>query len=150
MPLSSASFSPGNGFVAFAGFYIAAQVTERLLEFIQPLLGYLWPKGPVVPGGGTVSLAERGWRLPIGEGDSSPALNSRQIDLYTTNRTLVTLGLAVLFAAPLCALFGLYFLEATGYKGLDHHWDTLLSAILISGGTKPLHDFISYIEKASK
>ena len=151
LPDSSIAFTPSNGFVALAGFYIAAQVIERGLEFIQPVLGWLWPRGPVVQtAGGTVpALSETGWFLPIGEGRTSPALNGRQIDLYTTNRTLVTHGLAVLAAAPLCAVFGLYFLESTGYKGLDHHWDTVLSAILISGGTKPLHDFISYIEKAA-
>lgn len=153
MPLSSAVFTPPNSLVALGGFYIAAQVIERGLEFVQPLLGWLWPRGPVAasPGNPAGNLQETGWMLPIGEPSSGLApLNARQVDLYTTNRTIVTHGLAVLLAAPLCGLFGLFFLESTGYKGLDHHWDTVLSAILISGGTKPLHDFISYIEKQSK
>ena len=66
------------------------------------------------------------------------------------NRAQVLLGIATLAATIVSMAFGLYFLDAIGVR--ENHWlraaDVIATALVISGGTKPLHDFISLIEKA--
>jgi hypothetical protein len=42
------------------------------------------------------------------------------------------------------------FFAASEIKGIDPTVDYLLSGIALGGGTKPIHDIISYIEKASQ
>lgn len=82
------------------------------------------------------------------------------------DRTLVAYGIALIVGIAVSSLFGLYFLETVGVKiGTEvvtggsthfvlHGWDKVLrgldvfiTALIITGGTKPLHDMITSIEK---
>jgi hypothetical protein len=93
-----------------AVFYIAAQITERLVE--------------------PISL--------IGQGLSKQV---RAILLWIVASGI---GIAIAEVAKL-ALF-----KASGIGGVDPGIDYILTGIAIGSGTKPIHDVISYLQKASE
>lgn len=107
-------------FALFAGFFVAAQVLERLIEAISPL---------VPP-----------WKR-------TTATNAAEAAERQADRALVMLGLAVMLGVLVSAILGLYFLEAIGIDAPI--WvDLLATGLTISGGTKSLHDLIKAIERA--
>jgi hypothetical protein len=122
--LTAKAFSPPSGvstqFGLLAGFYVAAQVIERLMELITPFLP--WWKPPADVTDPTVKAA------------------------YTkADRGAVSLGIASLLGVAASGAFGLFFLAKFGIR--TSNWvDVFFTGILIGGGTKPLHDFISLIQ----
>jgi hypothetical protein len=64
------------------------------------------------------------------------------------NRTAVIYSLTLLAAVVLSSGFNLHFLSAVGVKDLPNWLDAYATALVISGGTKPLHDFISYLQQS--
>jgi hypothetical protein len=114
-------------FALFAGFYVAAQVIERLLELVAPLV----PKG--LPG----------WSMPatvVGE--------SAQAAQVKADRAKVVLGLGALAGVAASCAFGLYFLRAVGID-CSRTIDCLATGITIAGGTKQLHDFTTTLQNQS-
>jgi hypothetical protein len=117
-------------FALFTGFYVAAQIIERLLEIVSP---YLPP-----------------W-TPPGADDATKAAHAK------ADRAAVLLGVATLAGVIASFGFGLYFLTAIGI-GVDTlkdgtvvtHFprmvDALATGLIIGAGTKPLHDLISNIQ----
>lgn len=119
-------------FALFAAFIVVAGAIERFLE----------PLSAILP--------------PYGQKESDKA-----------DRALITYSIALLVGIAVSSLFGLYFLEAIGLKVgvtegagdaahivLNTNGDKILrgldifvTALIITGGTKPLHDMISSIEK---
>jgi hypothetical protein len=119
-------------FSLFAAFIVVAGAIERFLE----------PLAIILP--------------PDGEDAKAKA-----------DRTLLTYSIGLVAGIAVSSLFGLYFLEAIGVKigttvgtgssaiielknsgdkalrGLD----IFVTALIITGGTKPLHDLITSIEK---
>ena len=57
-------------------------------------------------------------------------------------------GVASVLGFLLAWLLGLWFIKAAGIQ-IDPWYDRILSGILLGSGTKPLHDLISYVQKAS-
>jgi hypothetical protein len=119
-------------FALFAAFIVVAGAIER---FVEPLTA-------VVP--------------PYGKSDADKA-----------DRALLTYSIALIVGIAVSSAFGLYFLEAIGVKigtqigtGDTAHLiltttgdkflrglDIFITALIITGGTKQLHDIISSIEK---
>jgi hypothetical protein len=64
-----------------------------------------------------------------------------------SNRIVVIHSLALLVTALASNAFQLHFLKAVGFATMPGWADILATALLISGGTKPLHDFISYLQQ---
>ena len=126
-----AAFDPSKekaaNFALFAGFYVGAQVIERLLEVVSPLI----PKG--LPG----------WSMPTGvTGDAAQAAQVK------ADRAKVVLGLATVLGVAASCGFGLYFLQAVGID--TTRWiDIVATGLTISAGTKPLHDFITSLQNKS-
>jgi hypothetical protein len=121
---TGAEFTPSKEAVAnfglFAGFYVAAQVIERLLELFSPLL-------PL-------------WKPP------ATATTAATKAAYTkADRAVFLLGLATLLGVGASCAFGLFFLKALGMH-VSHTWDAILTGAIIGAGTKPLHDFISLLQ----
>jgi hypothetical protein len=114
----------GTSFGLFAGFYAAAQVIERALELISPLLPPTW-----------LELTTSG----------NAAVKAAQIK---ADRGLLTLGVAAVLGVGMSCGLGLYFLGTIGMHA-SHTVDSLLTGITIAAGTKPLHDFISLIQNQS-
>lgn len=110
VPGKDAMFTPESGFVLLAGFYIAAQAVERLLELALP------------PGGGTAQAK--------------------------ADRALIMGGLACMVGIAASLVLGLRFLSAVQVDTSPQWLDVFVTGLVISGGTKPLHDLIGLIEKA--
>ncbi|MEA2439892.1 MAG: hypothetical protein QOH76_1316 [Thermoleophilaceae bacterium] len=118
------SMSKEANFALFSGFYVAAQVIERLLELVAPLMPTFLP----------------GWTMPpTVTGESARAAQVK------ADRAKVVLGIGALAGVAASAAFGLYFLRAVGID-CSRTVDVLATGITIAGGTKPLHDFITSIQ----
>ena len=121
---TSTAFKPAAvataNFALFAGFYVAAQIIERLMELIAPLLPC--------------------WRMPPDLTD--PKVKAAQIK---ADRAKVTLGIATLAGVILSCLLGLFFLSAIGMQ-VSHTVDAFFTGLVIAAGTKPLHDFITLLQ----
>jgi hypothetical protein len=121
-------------FALFAGFYVAAQVIERVMEFVAPVLP---------PGDPAAWLKNR---FALGTGfdkikDDRPAMAAQ----IKADRGKLVLGVAVIFGVLASCLFGLFFLKAIGMH-VSHTVDSILTGITIAAGTKPLHDFITSLQ----
>lgn len=128
---SGVTFAPKDGISAFALFYIAAAGVERILE---PFSGFL-VRGNSASGGAP--------------GQPKASLAAADKPEAETNGTLVMWGASTLLAAVACWYFGLSLFAAVGVTGgIDSAVALFVTAILIGSGTKPLHDFISTLEKA--
>jgi len=116
-------------FALFAGFYVAAQVIERLLEVVSPVL-------PL-------------WSVP-GTDEATKAAHAK------ADRAALLLGVATVAGVLASCAFGLYFLAAVGIgvETTAHgsvstvpRWiDVLATGLIIGAGTKPLHDLITNIQ----
>jgi hypothetical protein len=108
-------------FALFAGFYVAAQLIERLMELVSPLL-------PL-------------WGLPAGF-SAEKMVRAAQVK---ADRSKATLGLATLAGVAASAGFGLYFLSAVGIT-VPRLLDIFFTGLIIGAGTKPLHDLITSLQ----
>jgi hypothetical protein len=118
-PFSPAASSTAN-FALFAGFYVAAQLIERLMQLISPLVPFWNP-------------------APAGASTEVKAAHIK------ADRALLVLGIAAVLGVAASCGFGLFFLKAIGMH-VSHTVDTFLTGITIAAGTKPLHDFITLIQ----
>ncbi len=136
-------------FALFAAFIVVAGAIER---FLEPLL-------VVLP--------------PYEKKSSSDSSDAEKAELKEGNerakadRALLAYCIALIIGIVVCSVFGLYFLETMGVSvgmskgsGATETWvfandgekmlrglDILITALIITGGTKPLHDMIASIEK---
>ncbi|HEY5815092.1 MAG TPA: hypothetical protein VIS95_01995 [Solirubrobacterales bacterium] len=114
----NAPFQTKADFALFAGFIVVAGAIERI---IQPLTAIL---------------------PPFKEADN---VRSK------ADRTLLGYGIALIIGVAVSSVFGLYFMEAIGVSGeeetLRRGLDIFLTALIITGGTKSLHETITSIEK---
>jgi hypothetical protein len=108
-------------FALFASFYIAAQVIERALELVSPLL----PP----------------WPAPAEIVDPAAKVAHLKAD-----RSVLLLGIGAVLGVGASAGFGLYFLESTGIH-TTHTVDAMATGITLAAGAKPLHDFIGLLQK---
>jgi hypothetical protein len=116
-------------FALFAGFYAAAQVIERLLELISPSLPLWEVPDPPAPGG------------PPTEVQAGTAKAAQ----VKADRAAVVHGIAAALGVAASCAFGLFFLRSVGFQ-VSNTIDTFATGLLISAGTKPLHDFISGLQ----
>jgi hypothetical protein len=123
LDLTTKEFKPSDtttaNFGLFAAFYVGAQVIERVLQLVSPLL----PP----------------WKMPD---TLSPTEKAAQVK---ADRADIALGLAAVLGVAMSAGFGLFFLKAIGMHTTTTI-DILLTGIVIAAGTKPLHDFIGYLQ----
>lgn len=118
-------FSPPSGsfsFTLFAAFYAAAQIIERLMELVVPIL-------PVV--------------LPASMAGDPAAARAAQVK---ADRAKIALGVAAVLGVAASCGFGLFFLQTIGIASPSNTVDALATGVLIAAGTKPLHDFISLLQ----
>jgi hypothetical protein len=64
------------------------------------------------------------------------------------NRAVLFPAVGVVLGVLAAEKLGLYYLKAVGVTGTDLGLDVFITALAISGGTKPLHDAIGRIEAA--
>jgi len=117
---TSKEWVPPNGdfnFALFAAFYAAAQIIERGMELVAPLL-------PAYTGTLT--------------GDAKVAQAK-------ADRAKETLAVASVAGVVVSNAFGLYFLSKLGIHA-SHTVDSIATGLVVAAGTKPLHDFISLLQ----
>jgi hypothetical protein len=66
------------------------------------------------------------------------------------DRALIVGGISVVAAAIASKALGLYFLAAVGVNDPHRGVDAFVTALLVGGGTKALHDLITRIEKGKE
>lgn len=122
------SFKPAQAgaanFALFAGFYVGAQLIERLMELVSPLLPF--------------------WGLPTGFSSDEKV----RVAQVKADRAKAVMGLATVTGVIVSAAFGLYFLSAVGMN-VPRKWDIFFTGLIIAAGTKPLHDFITGLQNKS-
>lgn len=122
-----APFTPGSGFLVFGGFYVVAQAIERLIELLS--------LSPLPPNSTAAKAASE---------EEKKAAEKKT----TARKTLVFAAFSVLVGAAASVGFGLYFLRAVGVTSPAYWLDVLVTALLLSGGTKALHDLIENVTAA--
>lgn len=139
--LTADEFNPASArdanFALFAGFYVAAQVIERIMEFVAPVLPPGDPKK-------WLRKALRG-RSELGKVLADDAAVTAQIK---ADRAKLALGVATVLGVLASCLLGLFFMKAIGMR-VSHTVDSVLTGITIAAGTKPLHDFITSLQNKS-
>jgi hypothetical protein len=104
-------------FSIFAAFYAAAQIIERGMELVAPL-------------------------LPV---DTSGLDGDAKVAQAKADRAKMTLAVASVAGVVVSNAFGLYFLATLGIHA-SHTVDSIATGLVIAAGTKPLHDFISLLQ----
>lgn len=105
-------------FALFAGFYVAAQIIERLMELVLP-------------------------DLPVGRGTGTD--KAAQAAQAKADRAKLALGVATVAGVVVANAFGLFFLKTIGIQARPLI-DSICTGLIIASGTKPLHDFITLLQ----
>jgi hypothetical protein len=154
------AFVPEPGVSIFAVFYIAAQGLERLAELIKlvfPQVGATKVDGERKDK--ATAEAERNKTLADAlnsiKEKTSPdtegvAAKQRTVSQIRANTSVILWGLNSFLASVACGWLGLYLLDAVGVEGMAQWIDIAITGLAIGGGSKPLHDLISNIEKAKE
>jgi hypothetical protein len=156
------------GISVFAVSYLMAQLIERVVEpFSEKKLQANVTKtdgNTRALFGDTVrieSLREKVVRIrekrePREKELEEKRLDEKLIDKYNTKRVIAFWGLTSFLGILLCYLtVGLFEIVGVSFQSLaiggrtitGHTVDSILSGMIVGGGTKPLHDLIGYIEK---
>jgi hypothetical protein len=137
-----------NGDMAsFALFYVAAQAIERLIEpFSQLFLTTSETKKEL---DSNVARA-----LTTGAAADGEAAAKKQDELNRKRgeRALVLWAVATVLGMLLSGFAGLYFVNAILAAGssMSQPLDVLVTGLVIGGGSKPLHDLISNVQKTKE
>lgn len=150
---SGPTYKPAAGIGAFALFYVAAQAIERLVEVLVGLIPDAWTydKPEALKGlDRAIVAAENG----PDEDTSKAAANAKaKLEQVVANRTMVTFGLAAALGTMLCSYFEASFLAALGVKmgtGFGNELITVVvTALVVGGGSKQLHDLITKVSKSN-
>jgi hypothetical protein len=122
----------------FAGFFLAAQAVERILELLAPFVPF-WKiptevKTPVVEAGVVVEKPRS-------------ATTDDLIAQKKSDRGFVMLAVATLLGVSASAAMGLYLPEVIGVS-VPRWLDMLATGFALAGGTKGLHELIKTLQKA--
>ncbi|MDR7085438.1 hypothetical protein J2X11_000277 [Aeromicrobium panaciterrae] len=147
------TYIPAAGIGAFALFYVAAQAIERLVEVLVGLIPARWTFDKPAALKSLDSAIVAAENAP-GGGTSKDAANAKaNLEQVVANRTMVTFGLAAALGTVLCSYFEANFLAALGVKmgtGFGNELLTVLvTALVIGGGSKQLHDLITKVSKSN-
>jgi hypothetical protein len=142
--------TPAGGLDTFALFYVAAFVLERLLEPMASIESWT-PAKHERERDCHLRLARtaRG-RVAQGRALDDAAMAQASVDRWRASRALIVLGVATLAGVWISLVFELDFLSVVGV-GFEKNrvWlHVFATALVIGGGTKPLHDLITRIQKA--
>ncbi len=152
------AFVPVPGIGMFAVLYIVAQALERILEPFAPLVAKTKEGDTTL----TKSQAEgaRNIAAAAAETATDPGTAGTQtaaaaqaqaaMDRARRNATLWIWALATCIALIVSGWIGLRMLSAVGVKDAPLFLDLLVTGLAIGGGTKPLHDLITNIQKAKE
>lgn len=104
-------------FSIFAAFYAAAQIIERGMELVTPIL----------------------------PADTGTLTGDAKVAQAKADRAKMTLAVASVAGVVVSNAFGLFFLATLNIHA-SHTVDSIATGLVIAAGTKPLHDFISLLQ----
>ena len=127
----------------FAFLYIAAQAIERLLE---PISSRILPTAEEIK---NRDITQAKFENSKKEKDGIEAANAKAaLAIKRANRTVVFWAIATCCGLIASSGLKLYLLTTIGAASVPRAAEILVTGLVIGGGTKPLHDLISRIEKA--
>lgn len=147
------TYAPAAGIGSFALFYVVAQTVERIVEVLMWLLPDKWTFDK------PHALREfKAAVLTSSNGVSQPSIMGvvhakDRLDNVVANRTVVAFGLSAALGAVLCSYLEANFLATLGISiGTGQVAElvaVLVTALVVGGGSKQLHDLISKVSKAN-
>jgi hypothetical protein len=148
------------GISLFALLFVAAQAIERLAELVSrtPWIGMRF-KGDSTIDKGTArrifnqAIAAGSMAVIRAEKDDAAdaaAEAAQDLAIINANRSSFFFGLNAAMAAIAAGYLNLHLLGLIGVSGVASWLDLLVTSLVISGGTKPLHDLISRIESSKQ
>jgi hypothetical protein len=148
------------GISVFAVFYLMAQFIERVVEPFSEIKRPMKEKTDPKKKANTGALFSDTERIKIlrKEVDITPDEEKEtELDKLDAKRVIAMWGLTSFLGILLCYFtVGLFEVVGVSFHSLavagrtitGHTVDSILSGMIVGGGTKPLHDLIGYIEKA--
>jgi hypothetical protein len=136
---------PLEGLTAFALFYVAAFVVER---FMEPFAS-IEKLTPAVHERARDAHLMRAAVPSLRQESLVKAAEAQDaVDRWRANRGLVVVGVATVIGATLAVTLRLDFLDAVGATSGPAWMHAFATALVIGGGTKPLHDLLTRIQKS--
>jgi hypothetical protein len=145
-------FKPAAGFTMFAPLYVLAQGIERLVEPFSNHFGAAGT-GKATKDDAKKDRDEAFARLaeavdPDRATKQAAASAQSLVDRIRRNSAVFAWGLASFLGMIASGCFGIFLLQAAGFD-VPAFWDIALTGLAVGSGTKPLHDLISNMQKAS-
>ncbi len=151
------------GFAPFAVIYLVAQAIERGLQPFTYLLGKSEEKSQVKEQLRNAKSA-RSLALVRNEADSAASATAaslakqKKLDVILADRAVLFWAIATVVSLLICGLLELGLIQSiaqvTGKSGDVPNWfqyaDVVITGVAIGSGTKPLHDFIAFIQNAKQ
>lgn len=142
--------TPVQGLTIFAVFFVASAAIERLLEPLASLL----PDAENLNSQAHAKTVAAGQALIQNPDDAddpmreaADAISNASFSTYW--RTVAFWTLATVIAMIASAVLRLYFLRAVGIASGPRYVEVLATGLIVGSGTKPLHDLVGLMEKAS-
>jgi hypothetical protein len=158
---SDAVFTPPDGIGAFALFFVAAAAIERFTEFAGPAIEWLLTKLPPKRDTKTqlrqqlhaaIATADNSTVQPEGDGTGTPQKDAAdaqaKVDEVTQGRTAALAGFAGGLGIILADVLNANFLVALGISQVNAGLALAVTGLVVAGGTKQLHDLITYVSKS--
>jgi hypothetical protein len=134
-------------------FFVMAEAMERLMEPVAELnLKFIGSarKGKQNQRDIKAKAAEVSFDPSTRNADATAAANSdAEANGIAANTKVFIWALASFIAMLASGATKVYFLQALGFNGIPDYLNVLITGLVIGGGTKPLHDLITLIEKKS-
>jgi hypothetical protein len=150
--------APVQGLTIFAVFFVAAAAIERLLEPLSKMLPSATEKKAEadsgVAGAGQALITQELGQAATPASDASTVLSKAATTVDDANyrafwKSLLLWTIAIILALIASAFLRLYFLRTVGISNGPRVVEILATGLIIGSGTKPLHDLITLISKAS-
>lgn len=140
----------------FAIFYVVAQVIERLLETLKNGLGtYDKDKAEIETANVKIENQKKIIeKIRTDGGDLTEHYEKLKKDIMTKNKMDNKMVWQFFMLASGLGIVAAYYLNLSFLSLLEVKvhpaWDILITGLVIGSGTKPLHDLITYIQKAKE
>ena len=160
----AATFSAAPGISVFALVYVLAQADERLVELTLSIADAVATRigkqlAPTTKAKALVALSAAsaagaagmaGAAAPAGGAGPAATTAKEEADGAAADTHAMAFGLSLGFAFVACGYFEIGFLKLIGVTGTPLWVDRFLSALIIAGGSKPLHDLITKVQKSKE
>ncbi|HEX2039964.1 MAG TPA: hypothetical protein VHF47_09575 [Acidimicrobiales bacterium] len=140
------TFKPPAEIGLFALVYVLAQAIERVVE-----ITLLWLDAAFTGAGQRLAPTRKAEAVRLLAAAPAPApATAEEAEQAESDTRALAFGLAAGLAFVACSYFEIGLLSMIGVKGVEPWFDRFVSAVVVAGGSKPLHDLISKIQKSKQ